>query len=117
MERRPQGGTVRHPRSRGGDRARRPRRDHVGRAGRAHHWRLAGVAGEAARYFGDPPGEGFSRPASGNLERAEGRSDEGIRANLASGGGRLMSRVTLLALQLLVAVVALALWQVFATVP
>ena len=32
VERRPQGGAVRHPRSRGGDRARRPRRDHVGGA-------------------------------------------------------------------------------------
>ena len=32
MERRPQGGAVRHPRPRRGDRARRPRRDHVGRA-------------------------------------------------------------------------------------
>ncbi len=34
VERRPQGGAVRHPRSRRGDRARRPRRDHVGRARR-----------------------------------------------------------------------------------
>ena len=37
----PQGRAVRHPRSRGGDRARRPRRDHVGGAVLAHHRRLA----------------------------------------------------------------------------
>ena len=44
VERRPQGGDVRHPRPRGGDRAVRPRGDHVGGAGRAHHRRLAGAA-------------------------------------------------------------------------
>ena len=41
VERRPQGGAVRHPRSRRGDRACRPGRDHVGRSLGAHHRRLA----------------------------------------------------------------------------
>ena len=50
VERRPQGGDVRHPRSRGGDRAVRPRGDHVGGAGGAHHRRLAGAAGAPARH-------------------------------------------------------------------
>ena len=62
-------------------------------------------------------GKGISRTAPGNLEHAEGRGDEGLRAIHASGGGRLMSRLTLLSLQILVAVVALSLWQFFATVP
>ena len=53
-------------------------------------------------------GKGFSRTAPRDLERAEGRSDEGLCAILAGRGGRLMSRLTLLSLQLLVAVVALA---------
>ena len=51
LERRPQGGAVRHPRSRRGDRAGRPRRHHVGGARRAHHRRLAGAAGAAARHL------------------------------------------------------------------
>ena len=51
LERRPQGGAVRHPRSGGGDRARRPRRHHVGGAERAHHRRLAGAAEPPARHF------------------------------------------------------------------
>ena len=51
VERRPQGGAVRHPRSRGGDRAGRPRRDHVGGAGCAHHRRLAGAAGRVRATF------------------------------------------------------------------
>ncbi|MEH2562457.1 ABC-type nitrate/sulfonate/bicarbonate transport system permease component/ABC-type lipoprotein export system ATPase subunit [Bradyrhizobium sp. AZCC 2289] len=117
MERRPQGGAVRHPRSRRGDCAGRPRRDHVGRAKRAHHRRLAGVAAAPARHFGSADGKGLPRIAPGNLERAEGRSDEGLCAIIASGRGRLMPRSTLLALQVLVAVVVLGLWQFFATVP
>ena len=56
VECRPQGGAVRHPRSGRSDRARRPSRDHVGGAGRAHHRRLAGRASPAARHFGNPPG-------------------------------------------------------------
>ena len=51
---------------------------------RAHHRRLAGAAAAAARHFGGPHGEGFPRAASRNLERAEGRGDEGLRAILAS---------------------------------
>src|SRR5262249_5040663 len=62
-------------------------------------------------------GQAVSRTASRNLGRAEGRGDEGLRAIIASGGSRLMSRLALLLCQILVAVVALALWQVFATVP
>ena len=54
MERRPQGGAVRHPRSRRGDRACRPRRHHVGRAIRAHHRRLAGAAAAPARHRRGP---------------------------------------------------------------
>ena len=66
---------------------------------------------------GSPHGKAFSRTAPRNLERAEGRSDEGLCAVLPGGGGRLMSRLTLLSLQLLVAVVALAMWHVLTTVP
>ena len=54
VERRPQGGAVRHPRSRRGDRARRPGRDHVGRAIGAHHRRLAGDAAAPARHLRSP---------------------------------------------------------------
>src|SRR6201996_6600959 len=50
------------------------------------------------------------------MECLERRSLEGICA-IGAGGSCMMSRLTLLALQLLVAVVALALWQFFATVP
>ena len=42
---------------------------------------------------------------------------KGYAQSSQSGGGRLMSRLTLLSLQLLVAVVALALWHVLTTVP
>ena len=72
MERRPQGGVVRHPRSRRGDRAGGSRRDHVGGPERAHHRRLAGAAAAAARYLRSAAGQGFPRAASGNLGRAEG---------------------------------------------
>ncbi len=84
VERRPQGGAVRHPRSRRGDRARRPSRDHVGRALRAHHRRLAGAAAAPARHLGSADGKAISRTAPRNLERAEGRSDEGLCAVDAS---------------------------------
>ena len=68
--------------------------------------------------LGSPPGKGISCAAPGNLERAEGRSDEGLRAVVAGlGGGCGMSRAGLLLCQLLVAVVGLALWQLLATVP
>ncbi len=60
VERRPQGGAVRYPRSRRGDRAGRPRRHHVGRAGCPHHRRLEGGAAAPARYFRNPHGEGIS---------------------------------------------------------
>ena len=40
--------------------------------------------------FGGPAGEGFSRAAPRDLERAEGRGDEGLRAGVASGGGGVM---------------------------
>ncbi len=71
-----------------------------------------------ARYFGGSHGGGFSRAASRNLERAQGRGDEGLRAVVASaGGGRVMSRGGLLLFQLLVAVVFFGLWQLLATVP
>ena len=42
---------------------------------------------------------------------------KGYAQILPGGGGRLMSRLTLLSLQLLVAVVALAMWHVLTTVP
>src|SRR3954466_16071595 len=57
------------------------------------------------------------RTARRNLERAEGRSNEGLCAVHTSGRGRLMSRLTLLFWQLMVAVVALSLWRFLATVP
>ena len=117
VERRPQGGAVRHPRSRRGDRARRPCRHHVGRAWRAHHRRLAGDAAAPARHLGSADGKAVPRTAPRNLERAEGRSDEGLCAVDAQCGGRLMSRLTLLFWQLMVAVVALSLWQFLTTVP
>ena len=47
----PQGGAVRHPRSGGGDRARRPRRHHVGRAELEDHRRLARAARAARATF------------------------------------------------------------------
>ena len=80
-------------------------------------WRVPLAA--PARHFGSPHGKGVSRAAPGDLERAEGRSDEGLCAVLAgAGGGRMMSRPVLLLCQLLVAVVALSRsWQFFATVP
>ena len=85
VERRPQGGAVRHPRSGRGDRARRPRRDHVGGAGRAHHRRLAGAAGAPARHFRSPAGEGISLTSPGDMECSEGRGVEGLRAVGAPG--------------------------------
>src|SRR5262245_23186971 len=51
------------------------------------------------------------------MERAQGRGDEGLRPVHPCGGGGLMSRLTLLSLQVLVAVVAIVLWQLFSTVP
>ena len=68
-------------------------------------------AGPSARIIGDwrvplprprdicrnPAWRRIPRTAPRNLERAEGRSDEGLCAVDASGGGRLMSRLTLLA--------------------
>jgi NitT/TauT family transport system permease protein len=92
--------------------------DHVGGASCAHHRRLARAAFASPRYFRGSHGGGFSRAASRNLERAQGRGDEGLRAVVAgAGGGCAMSRGGLLVRQLLVAVVALGLWQFFATVP
>jgi len=67
------------------------------------------------RYFGGSHGGGFSRVASRNLERAQGRGDEGLRAVLAgAGGGCVMSRGGLLLCQLLVALVFFGLWQLLA---
>ncbi|MGY3368276.1 ABC-type nitrate/sulfonate/bicarbonate transport system ATPase subunit/ABC-type nitrate/sulfonate/bicarbonate transport system permease component [Bradyrhizobium sp. GM2.4] len=60
---------------------------------------------------------GIPCASSRDLERAQGRGHEGLCAVHASGGGGLMSRVTLLTLQVLVAVVCLALWQLLSTVP
>ena len=42
-------------------------------------WRVPLAA--PARHFRGPDGEGISRAAPGNLERAEGRGDEGLRAD------------------------------------
>ncbi len=78
-------------------------------------WRVTLAA--PARHFRGADGQGVSRLAPRDLERAQGRGDEGLRHVHGSGGGGLMSRVTLLALQVLVAMVGLVLWQVFATIP
>src|SRR3569833_472608 len=51
------------------------------------------------------------------MARAESRGHEGLCAVVTTGGGGVMSRVGLLALQLLVAVIIVALWQLLATVP
>jgi len=60
-----------HPRSRGSDRARRPRRDHVGgpSARIIGDWRVRCRARATFRKCG---WRKISRAASGNLERAEG---------------------------------------------
>ena len=55
---------VRHPRSRRGDCAGRPRGDHVGGARCAHHRRLAGVVAAPARYLRSAAGEGISLTSS-----------------------------------------------------
>ena len=51
---------------------------------RAHHRRLAGAAAAPARHLGSADGKAISRTAPRNLERAEGRSDEGLCAVDAS---------------------------------
>ena len=81
VERRPQGGAVRHPRSRGGDRAVRPRRHHVGGAGGAHHRRLAGAAGASARHRRGQARPAFHAAAPRDLADAEGRGAQGLRAD------------------------------------
>ena len=57
---------------------------------------------------------GFHRAAPRDLAEAQGRSDQGLRAD----GRRVMNRrPTCIALQILVAVVAVALWHVLTTYP
>ena len=80
VERRPQGGAVRHPRSGGGDRALRPRRHHVGGAGGAHHRRLDGAAVASARHRRDQARPCLPRIAPRHLAHVEGGSDQGLRA-------------------------------------
>src|ERR1035437_3076645 len=111
VERRPQGGAVRHPRSGRGDRAQRPRGHHVGGAGGARHRRLAGEAGAAARHRRDQARPCLPRIAPRHLAHAQGRGDQGLRAD----GGGVMSRTRLIVLQVLVAVVSIALWHVLTT--
>ncbi len=53
-----------------GDRACRPRRDHVGRAILAHHRRLARAARPSARHLRGAAGQGVPRAPSRDLERA-----------------------------------------------
>ena len=114
VERRPQGGAVRHPRSRGGDRALRPRRHHVGGAGGAHHRRLAGAAAAPARHRRDQARPGLPRTAPRHLADAQGRGDQGLRAD---GGRRDVARAAHRRCRSLVAVVAIALWYVLTTYP
>ena len=57
---------------------------------------------------------GVPRSAPRHLAHAQGRGDQGIRAG---GEGGTMTRLTLLALQILVAVIAIALWYVLTTYP
>ncbi len=78
-------------------------------------WRVD--VASSARYLRGAAGTGVPRAASRDLARAEGRSHEGLRAGLQDGGGAVMSRLGLFALQLFVAIVVIALWQLFATVP
>ena len=84
VERRPQGGAVRHPRPGGGDRAVRPGGDHVGGAGRAHHRRLAGAAQAPARHRRGQARPRLPRAAPRDLAPAEGGGGQG----LCAGGGR-----------------------------
>src|SRR6185312_7533883 len=114
VERRPQGGAVRHPRSRGSDRAVRPRRHHVGRSRRAHHRRLARAAVASARHRRGQARPCIPRPAPRHLAHAQGRGGQGLRAG---GGGGTMTRLTLLGLQVLVAIVSVILWYVLTTYP
>ena len=65
--RRPQGGAVRHARSRGGDRARRPGRRDVGGAGGAHRRRLPVVPLPRPRDIAEV---GSSRPSHASTRRS-----------------------------------------------
>src|SRR5205814_10255347 len=58
-------------------------------------------------------GEGLPRAAPRDLADAQKRSDEELRANR----GMMMSRLTLIALQILVAVVGIAIWHILTSVP
>src|SRR5262249_50782897 len=88
VERRPQGGAVRHPRSRGGDRAIRSRGDHVGGARRPHHRRLEGRAAAPARHRRGQGRARVPRPPPRDLGNAEGRGAQGLRPDRR----RLMAR-------------------------
>src|SRR5436190_4360504 len=110
---RPQGRAVRHPRSGGGDRAGRPRGDHVGGAGGTHHRRLRDRPGQAPRCLRGAPDPAFPRAAQGHLDAAQRRGDEGLQR----GGGMSGGRAKLLVLQALVAVVAVGMWHVGSSVP
>ena len=70
---RPQGRAVRHPRPGGGDRAGRPRGDHVGRARRPHHRRPRHRPAAAARCLRGAPAAALSRAAQGDLGPAARR--------------------------------------------
>ena len=114
-------------------------------------------AAASARHFRGEARSGLSRPASRDLAEAEGRSDQGLRADgrrvmdfssfrtrtapdpqsrckrrLRSGfrvrrfaaprndgGGRrvIMNRITLIALQVLVAIVSVLIWHLLTTIP
>src|SRR5664280_1041508 len=93
------------------ERVRRPRGHHVGGAGGARHRRLAGAAGAAARHRRDQARPCLPRIAPRHLAHAQGRGDQGLRADR----GGVMSRTWLIVLQVLVAVVSIALWHVLTT--
>ena len=114
--RRPQGRAVRHPRPRGGDRAGRPRGDHVGGAGGAHHRRPCHRPSPPARCLRGATGPALPRAAQGDLGPAPGRGDEGLQRGRRHERtcGR---RAKLLVLQALVAVVAIGVWHVGSSVP
>src|SRR5215510_6846346 len=74
---------------------------------------MAGAAEAPARHRRSEARPRLPRAAPRNLAPAQGRGAQGIRADR----GRVMSRATLLMLQVLVAVVAIAIWHVFTTIP
>src|SRR6185437_12973053 len=123
----PQDRAVHHPRPRGGDRARRPRRRADRRTG-AHQGRLRGRPAAAARRRRDPPQPRFHRALSPDLGRparrgeallrggwamTSARHDEAPALTLASGAAP-PRRLLVLALRLGVLVVLVGIWQVLA---